>query len=231
MASRLSAWSRERPSWRQRYILPLTFLAGGLSFLVLPSLLAPGADAGAPTTPRRLPSGPPVGFRDPGHVDAFRAADLRNALARIAPDARGLTFETSADGRAQFVLNRRTTPSAPELHAEWDDLFIIQSGYGVLYHGGRLRDAVQRTPKEWAGGTLDSARATAVGPGDVVRIPAGIPHVVQPIGDAPLVYLVVKGKAPEKRLPPVEGSRDGGAMPASQAPPQSGGFIAKPKAP
>ncbi len=29
-------------------------------------------------------------------------------------------------------------------------------------------------------------------PGVVVRIPAGVPHVIRPIGGAPLVYLVLK---------------------------------------
>jgi mannose-6-phosphate isomerase-like protein (cupin superfamily) len=37
-----------------------------------------------------------------------------------------------------------------------------------------------------------------LGPGVVVRIPAGVPHVIRPLGAAPLVYLVLKEQAAGK---------------------------------
>jgi mannose-6-phosphate isomerase-like protein (cupin superfamily) len=214
----MRAWHAERrPRWRA-LVLPLVFVAGGLTFLVGPSLLAPGAEADDRAVPRRSPMGPPIGFRDRGPVDILRAADLRVALERMDADARGLTFEGSMDGRAKFILNRRTTSSQPELHVDWDDVFVFQSGQGAVYYGGRLTGAIARNPKEFAGGQLDSARALAVGPGDLVRIPAGVPHAVQPVGDAPLVYVVVKTRAPEQRIAREITTSAGESAPTGSAP-------------
>lgn len=197
---RLDAWFPERvPLWR-RLVLPLTFVAGGLTFIALPSLLASRAGANA-EPPERLASGPPVGYRDPGPVDLLRVDDMRYALDRIKADSRGVTFKTSQDNRAQYILNRRAGPSEPERHSEWDDLFVFQSGAGTVRYGGELRGAQQRGPKEQRGGELIGAFTATVAPGDVLRIPAGVPHQIEPLGDAPIVYLVVKVKAPNAFRP------------------------------
>jgi mannose-6-phosphate isomerase-like protein (cupin superfamily) len=188
----LGSWPLDRRSLRRRLAFPLTFVAGGVSFLVLPSLLANGADAGDEASPRRTVSGPPLAWRQVAEVDILRAAEMRDALERIKPDARGVAFSASQDRRAQFILNRRTGASEPELHDEWDDVFVFQSGMGTLRFGGRLHGARALGEKEQRGGQIDGALQTTVEPGDVVRVPAGVPHQLEPLGDAPLVYLVMK---------------------------------------
>ena len=201
---RFPAWHVEAPSRWRRYAIPLAFVAGGLSFIVLPSLVASRADARYEVRTRRAMWEPPPGAREVGRVNLLRASEMRAALARVRPDGRGVIFASSQDRRAQFILNRRTGPSEPEVHADWDDVLIFQSGLGTLRFGGRLIGARSLADTERRGGKLDNELITQVGPGDVLRVPAGVPHQIEPLGDAPLVYLVMKLKAPLELLPAEE---------------------------
>ncbi len=208
----------KRASLWRRLVLPVTFVAGGLTFIALPSFLASRAGASA-NAPERLPSGPPIGYRDDGPVDLLRVEDMRYALDRIRADSRGVTYNISDDGRAQFILNRRAGPSEPEVHAEWDDLLVFQSGIGKVRFGGQLRGASLRGRKEKRGGELLGALTSTVEPGDVLRIPAGVPHQVEPLGDAPIVYLVVKLRAPLQPLLPDAAPGAFKSVPTDRKPP------------
>ena len=125
-------------------------------------------------------------------VDRIGSAEIRRALSGVRPDAHWVVFPGSADGHAQYVLNRRRTPSDVERHGEWDDILVFQTGYGAVHHGGEWRNAKTIYLGEQRGGSLVAPTEVIVGPGDVVRVPAGEAHRVVPRGDAPLVYLVVK---------------------------------------
>lgn len=128
----------------------------------------------------------------------------RNAVDRVGPDeiaaalggvtltARGVVFPASKDSHAQYVFNRRMTQSDVEQHAEWDDILLVQDGRGFLHHGGTWQNAKPIYLGERRGGSLVDPQKVELGPGDVVRIPAGEPHRIVPDGDVPLTYLVVK---------------------------------------
>ena len=197
----LGAWQHGRPSRWRSAVLPLTFVAGGLTFFILPSLIASRADAGHAVSTRRALWEPPPEPMEIGKVSMLRSSDMRAALQRLQPEARGLIFSSSQDRRAQFILNRRTGPSDPEQHADWDDILVFQSGVGTLRFGGHLIGARSLGATERRGGKLDNEFVTKIEPGDIVRVPAGVPHQLEPLGDAPLVYLVLKLKAPLELLP------------------------------
>ena len=127
-------------------------------------------------------------------VDRIGPDEIQAALNRVPKTARGVVFPGSRDERAQYVYNRRTTPTHVEAHAEWDDVLVFQEGWGSVYYGGEWRNAHPVYQGERRGGSLANPHALAVGPGDVVRIPAGEPHRIVPMGTEPLVYLVVKVK-------------------------------------
>ena len=125
-------------------------------------------------------------------VDRIGPDEIRKALARVPAAARGIVFPGSQDQGAQYVYNRRTTPTHVEAHAEWDDVVVFHQGSGSVYYGGEWRDSQGIYTGERRGGSLANPHALAVGPGDVVRIPAGEPHRIVPIGHDTLVYVVVK---------------------------------------
>jgi len=127
-------------------------------------------------------------------VDVVPFASTQDALARLGQsDALGVIFQASRDGRATYLMNRRTRPSEVELHRTADDLFIVQSGQGVIRVGGIVTGDWGMAPGERRGGRQRDAADVVVRAGDLVRVPAGVPHSVLPASSTlPLVYLVVK---------------------------------------
>ncbi|MCC6317696.1 MAG: cupin domain-containing protein [Gemmatimonadaceae bacterium] len=125
---------------------------------------------------------------------------MRAALmASDESDSRGGLFRAARDNNAQFVLNRRTTASALELHCFWDDILVIRSGLGVLRHGRKVKGLVRYGAGEWRASSLVGASEITLASHDVLRVPAGEAHSISPLGAAPLVYLVVKVRAFEER--------------------------------
>ena len=126
-------------------------------------------------------------------VDQITPSEMRGMLNAMATDARGAILPKSLDGRAQYIVNARREASEPERHAEWDDVMIVQSGYGFVDYSRSIKGGKRYGAGEWRGGVLTPAPTTLeLAPGVVVRIPAGVPHVIRPLGAAPLVYLVLK---------------------------------------
>jgi mannose-6-phosphate isomerase-like protein (cupin superfamily) len=132
-------------------------------------------------------------------VDRIAPSEMKGMLNLMAADSRGAILPQSRDGRAKYTINARRDPSEPERHADWDDIMIVQSGYGYVDWSTRIKGGARYGAGEWRGGTLTGPTTTLeLGPGVVVRIPAGVPHVIRPLGAAPLVYLVLKEQAAGK---------------------------------
>lgn len=145
--------------------------------------------------PMRM-NGHPVGFEA---VDLITPSEMNGMLNRIATDSRGVILPMSLDQRAQYIVNARREASEPERHAEWDDILIVQSGYGFVDYSARIKGGTKYGQGEWRGGVLTPAPTSLdLSPGAIVRIPAGVAHVIRPLGAAPLVYLVLKERAPGK---------------------------------
>lgn len=136
----------------------------------------------------------------PRPVDRIPAVDMARAATQTnVSDARGAFFRAASDGNAQYVLNRRTSRSQIELHCEWDDLLVVRSGAGTLRHGSKLKGLDHYAWSEWRAKEILGATEVNLGAGDVLRVPAGEAHEVVPLGDAPLVYLVVKVRSATDR--------------------------------
>jgi len=140
-------------------------------------------------------------------VDRVGPDEIAAALGGVSRTSAGVVFPDSYDEHAQYVFNRRSTPSAVEQHDQWDDILIVQAGRGAVRYGGPWRNATMRYQGERRGGSLDDPTTVQLGPGDVVRIPAGEPHRILPEGDTPLTYLVVKVRINRRSQPSGAGER------------------------
>ena len=70
-------------------------------------------------------------------VDRIAPSELRGMLNYMAADSRGAILPQSLDGRAKYTINARR--DASERHAEWDDIMIVQSGYGYVDWSRRIK--------------------------------------------------------------------------------------------
>jgi mannose-6-phosphate isomerase-like protein (cupin superfamily) len=127
------------------------------------------------------------------YPDIIEGADLDKKVGWLARGHYvGMTVLTSADEQTTYLIVRRTTSSQPEWHARWDDLVIVRSGAGVIVFGDSLVGSTLRAPGERRGGTFTRNYQIVVRPGDIVRIPAAVPHAFVVAGKEPLEFLLVK---------------------------------------
>jgi len=130
---------------------------------------------------------------DPGFV-MWTAAELaeRNAALGTRMEADGSARETLADyGRAsgshRFRFIRRDRDGRPEQHDAIDDVVYVQSGEGTVLVGGSM---VGRTGD--FGTSITGGSRYPVAAGDVLRIPAGVPHAYLVPDGGHVTYVLVR---------------------------------------
>ncbi len=121
----------------------------------------------------------PVSAADPPGFANWSAAELqahdRALSAHVGADHS--SRETLADfGDHRFRMLYRDANGNPEQHDRIIDIVLVQSGEGVLQLGGTMIGARTTSPGESVGARLEGGERHPLGPGDIVHIPAGIPH-------------------------------------------------------
>jgi mannose-6-phosphate isomerase-like protein (cupin superfamily) len=142
---------------------------------------------------------PSSGFAQDG-VAVWRQDELtrRDAALATSIGADGSSRETLADyGNHRFRYLRRASDGRPEQHDRIIDVVIVQSGRGTLLVGGKMVNPTgNATTGEYLGTAIEGGQRHELGPGDVVHIPAGLPHsFLVPAGEH-LTYVLVKFPAP-----------------------------------
>jgi hypothetical protein len=93
-----------------------------------------------------------------------------------------------------FLLAHREADGQPEEHETEVDVIMVQSGSATLLVGGTLVNGETVSPHEKRNGTIQGGFRQKLGSGDVLRIPAGMPHQMLLDGSHEITYLVVKVK-------------------------------------
>jgi len=137
---------------------------------------------------------------DPKGFAMWKAGELKQHDAelskRIAADHS--SRETLADyGDHRFRMLYRDADGNPEQHDSIIDIVMVQSGSGTLVMGGTMVGKRSTNAGEWLGTRLDGGDRHPLGPGDIVHIPAGIPHsfLVAPGGHITYVLLKIPAKS------------------------------------
>jgi len=122
-----------------------------------------------------------------GEAQAGTQAEFASAKKTM-----GETVLMSSDEKTFYLFVHRTADSKPEVHARWDDLVIVKSGTGAIEMGDSLVGSELRAAGERVGGKFHWSYKVVVHHGDIVRIPAVVPHAFIVSGKEPLDYLVIK---------------------------------------
>jgi len=134
-----------------------------------------------------------VQVEPPGFI-LWQASELaqRNTQLGTTIGADGSSRETLADyvtpARShRFRFIRRDRDGLPEQHDDIEDYVYIQSGQGTILVGGQMLGRTGDLGTEINGGTRYS-----VGAGDILRIPAGIPHAYLVGDEGHITYVLVR---------------------------------------
>ena len=121
----------------------------------------------------------PVFAADPPGFALWKASDLKThdaALSTHIGDDHS-SRETLADYTShRFRMLYRDADGNPEQHDAIIDVVFVQSGEGTLILGGTMVGRRTTGAGESLGTRLDGGERHALGTGDIVHIPAGIPH-------------------------------------------------------
>lgn len=130
-------------------------------------------------------------------ADGARHVAAKDLAALIAKTTDGTAIAQIPTGPgAQLILARREKTGEAEIHANFADQFIVQSGKATVLVGGKIEGGRETAPGEWRGGRIDGAARYELAAGDVLFIPAGVPHqAVVPAGGS-FTYLVAKFPKP-----------------------------------
>jgi hypothetical protein len=134
---------------------------------------------------------------DPAGFMFLKASDLaaRNEALSKGVGADHSSRETLASfSDHRFRMLYRDADGKPEQHDSIIDVAIVQSGSGSLLLGGTMegRSPLGSGVGEWVGTSLDGGERYPLGPGDIVHIPAGIPHSFLVDPGTHLTYVLLK---------------------------------------
>ena len=142
----------------------------------------------------------PVLAADPPGFALWSAAQLkqRDEALSTKVGADHSARETLADyGDHRFRLLYRDADGLPEQHDRITDVVIVQSGEGTLLLGGKMLNAkVSSGAGEYLGTGIEGGERHPLAAGDVVHIPAGIPHSFLVPRGKHITYVLVKFPAP-----------------------------------
>ncbi len=142
----------------------------------------------------------PVFAADVPGLAIWKASELTQRDAalstRVGPDHSAReTLADYGDHRVRMLF--RDADGVPEQHDNIVDIVIVQTGEGTLLVGGKMIDPrASSGVGEYLGSGIEGAERHSLGPGDVVHIPAKIPHSFLVPKGKHITYVLVKFPAP-----------------------------------
>ena len=95
------------------------------------------------------------------------------------------------DTNYMIHTSRREKPGLAEVHTEDTDLIHVLEGSATFVTGGRALDLKSTGPGEWRGSAIEGGETRVIARGDVIIVPAGVPHWFKDVR-GPVHYYTVK---------------------------------------
>lgn len=89
-------------------------------------------------------------------------------------------------------ISHREADGSAELHETQTDIFIVEGGQATLIVGGTMVAPKTVQPHEIRGTSITGGSMHPLVPGDIVHIPAGVPHQLKIASGQKFTYAVIK---------------------------------------
>ena len=128
---------------------------------------------------------------DPDGYAQFSSADLKAKVDAAKPDDHKVRLERVANwGNHSLLAIRRDGDGEAEVHDTQVDVIFVKSGEGTLILGGTMVEPRTTGPGEIRGKSIKGGISKKMAAGDVIHVPAKIPH--QMLVPKTLTFEVVK---------------------------------------
>jgi mannose-6-phosphate isomerase-like protein (cupin superfamily) len=127
--------------------------------------------------------------------DQYSPADLAAMEKTLEQkvDASGLATETLKKYASDYtMLAFRSKSGKAELHEKFADFYFVVGGEATLVSGGHIVNSATTAPGEVRGDSVQDGKETKLKKGDIVHIPANIPHQLVLAKGATFQYFIVK---------------------------------------
>src|SRR5437868_5351164 len=110
--------------------------------------------------------------------------------AKVAAAASGADLATGPD--FTVMMMKRTGAGHVEVHAKETDTFYVLDGEATFVTGGTMVGGRVSRPNQQLGTEIQGGQTHHLSKGDVITIPAGVPHWFKEVSKPPITYYLVK---------------------------------------
>lgn len=132
---------------------------------------------------------------DSAAVTYWSANEMKGIEKKLAPKMNEHKVAVENLGHypnSSAMVAHREADGEAEVHETVADFFVVQSGEATLVYGGEVTGGHTTQPHEIRGPSIKGGQQQGLGAGDVVHIPAGVPHQLLVKGGKQITYFVVK---------------------------------------
>jgi mannose-6-phosphate isomerase-like protein (cupin superfamily) len=126
--------------------------------------------------------------------DVYSPSELTAMGQKLEQKAvKGLATETLKKYSTDYtILAFRSQSGQAEQHEKFADFYVVVSGEAKLISGGQMVNGKTTAPGELRGDSIKDGKETTIRKGDIVHIPANIPHQITLAKGATIQYFVIK---------------------------------------
>ncbi len=136
----------------------------------------------------------PLLAADPSGFVIWSASDLKGIEKKLAAKVDNQRFASQPlekFGNHYTMVAHRQGNGSAELHETEADLFVVESGSAKMIVGGTIVNPKNTAPHEVRGASIQGGEEKLLGVGDIVHIPARVPHQLFPTTKE-FTYFVLK---------------------------------------
>ncbi len=126
--------------------------------------------------------------------DQYSPTDLTAMEQKLEQKAvEGLATETLKKYSTDYtMLAFRSQSGQAELHEKFADFYVVVAGQATLVSGGHIVNGATSAPGEVRGDSIQDGKETTLKKGDIVHIPANIPHQIMLAKGETFQYFIIK---------------------------------------
>jgi mannose-6-phosphate isomerase-like protein (cupin superfamily) len=128
-------------------------------------------------------------------VHVWKSADIAakgKALGQKLDAQKAANEVVATEGNRRFMIAHREGSGVAEWHEKEADVMFISAGAITLIYGGTIVDEKTTAAGEKRGPSIKGGTEVKLGAGDVLHIPAKVPHQMMLAPGAQVTYFVTK---------------------------------------